>query len=273
MEFTKYQALGNDYLVIDPGHVDFEPTYESVRLLCDRHFGVGADGILFGPIGPVRPGDPVRLRIFNSDGTECEKSGNGLRMFALYTATRYPVGDRFVIHTLAGDSPVWVRDLASGVVEVDMGRPRIEAVSEPLDVDGRRLGVTRVDIGNPHTVVPAAAISRDLACELGPRIARHPTFPEGSNVQFMKVVDDGVIEIEIWERGAGYTLASGSSSCAAAAAAHVLGLVGDAVEVRMPGGTIAITFRPDGAVTMVGPAQEVATGRLADAFQARLATC
>ena len=250
--------------------------------MCDRHFGVGGDGILLGPIGPVEKGRAAELRIFNSDGSECEKSGNGIRMFALYLASHYVSDDEFVIHTLAGDAPVQVRDFAAGIVRVDMGRPLFDAadipvlgmrgpvIAQPLEVGGRQLTVTCVNIGNPHTVVPLEEISPELAHELGPVIARHPRFPHGSNVQFLQVIDSQTIKIEIWERGAGYTLASGSSSCAAASAARALGLIGDAVEVRMPGGVIEIGIAADGTVTMTGPAQQIATGHLAPEFRRQL---
>ncbi|GAA1991598.1 diaminopimelate epimerase [Amycolatopsis minnesotensis] len=275
MDFVKYQALGNDYLVVDPRLTGFEPTPEAVRLLCDRHFGVGADGVLLGPIGPCDPGavqDPVRLRIFNSDGSECEKSGNGLRMFALYLTEHYRYPARFALRTIAGTAPVGVLDPIAGVVEVGMGKARLTAVDEAFTAGGRELRVTRVDVGNPHAVVPLAEISPELARELGPAIGRHPSLPEGSNVQLVRVLGRGAIEIEIWERGAGYTLASGSSGCAAAAAVRTLGLVGDTVEVRMPGGAIEIRIEDD-EITMTGTARPVASGRFAPAFRAALDGC
>jgi diaminopimelate epimerase len=281
-DFARYHALGNDYLIIDPRHTDYSPTPDSVRLLCDRHFGVGADGVLYGPIGPVEAHRPVELRIFNSDGGECEKSGNGIRMFALYLAAHYLDAEEFTVRTGAGDTPVWVRDLARGIVRVDMGRPRYDAgdipvlgghgamIAQPLVVDGREYTVTCVNIGNPHTVVPMDEISAGLANLLGPRIARHPRFPTGTNVQFLRVLGRRSIEIEIWERGAGYTLASGSSSCAAASAAHVLGLVDEVIEVRMPGGVLDIEITRGGGVTMTGTAEHVVTGAFAPAFRSRL---
>ncbi len=281
-DFTKYHALGNDYIVVDPHDFDFSPTPESVRLMCDRHFGIGGDGVLFGPVGRVEKGRAAELRIFNSDGSECEKSGNGLRMFALYLAGRYTSEESFVIHTLAGDAPVQVRDPIRGIVAVDMGRPLFDAadvpvlglrgpvIARPLAVGGRRLTVTCVNIGNPHTVVPLRDISPELAHELGPAIARHPRFPRGSNVQFLRVIDDQTIRIEIWERGAGYTLASGSSGCAAASAARALGLVGDAVRVQMPGGVVEVASKADGTVTLTGAAEQVAAGRFAPGFRRQL---
>ncbi len=280
--FARYQALGNDYIVIDPHHADFSPRPQAVRLLCDRHFGVGGDGILFGPVGHVEQGRAVELRIFNSDGSECEKSGNGIRIFALYLANHYLKDDEFVIHTLAGDTPVRVQDFARGIIRAQMGRPLFDAadipildvrgpvIAQPLEAGGRALTVTCVNIGNPHTVVPLPEISAELAHELGPVIARHPRFPRGSNVQLLQVLDRRRIRIEIWERGAGYTLASGSSSCAAASAARALGLVGDAVEVKMPGGVIEIGFAADGTVTMTGSAQQIAVGQLAPGFRGQL---
>jgi diaminopimelate epimerase len=270
MDFAKYHALGNDYIIIDPHCLELMPTPETILLLCNRHFGIGADGVLLGPIGLVSEAEPVQLRIFNSDGSECEKSGNGLRIFALYLAEHYLTGDRFVIHTLAGDSPVCVRDIGTGIVQVGMGRPRFDTVAQPLEVNGRELNLTSVDMGNPHAVIPMARISPELAHELGPAIGRNVRFPNGTNVQLMRVLDRHAIEIEIWERGAGYTLASGSSSCAAAAAAHTLGLVDNTVDVRMPGGTIQIEIGSGGEITMTGTAQPVVSGRLAAAFRAHL---
>lgn len=281
-DFAKYQALGNDYVVVDPRHCDFRPDGDSVRLLCDRHLGVGADGVLLGPNAPVLPGRPVELRIFNSDGSECEKSGNGIRMFALYVAEHYLAEKEFVVRTTAGDTPVEICDFGGGIVRADMGRPVFDApaipvlgiegpvIAQSLMVDGREVTITCVNIGNPHTVVVLPQISPELARSLGPRIARHPRFPEGTNVQLLRVVDRNTIEIEIWERGAGYTLASGSSSCAAVSAAHALGMVDESVTVRMPGGTIDIAIGPGGGVTMTGVAEQVAVGSFAPAFRDRL---
>jgi diaminopimelate epimerase len=281
-DFVKYQALGNDYIVVDPNRVQFLPTAESVRLLCDRHFGIGGDGVLLGPVARAGPGPRVDLRIFNSDGSECEKSGNGIRMFALYVAEHYLDDQEFTVHTSAGDSRVEICDAARGVVRVEMGVPSFDAsnvpvsglsgpaIAWPLTLEGRSLTVTSVNVGNPHTVVPLEEISAALAHELGPKISRHPRFPDGSNVQLLRVIDRATIQLEIWERGAGYTLASGSSSCAAASAARALDLVDDRVRVLMPGGELQIALAGDGAVTMTGAAEQVATGEFSPAFRRRL---
>jgi diaminopimelate epimerase len=273
-DFTKYQALGNDYLVIHPDRVAPEPAPGWVRLLCDRHFGIGADGLLLGPIDR-RPGRPVWVRIFNADGGECERSGNGLRIFALHLAKHHGYRGEFEIRTIAGDTPVRLLaadpDAGTATVSVAMGRPRVDALAEPVTAGGERLSVTRVHNGNPHAVVPVGEPSERLARRLGPQLTTSPHSPERTNVQFLQVIDRASVRIEIWERGAGYTLASGSSGCAAASAAHALGLVDAHVEVRMPGGAMHVEIAEDGAVTMTGPAEEVASGRFAPALLARLA--
>lgn len=284
-DFVKYQALGNDYLVIDPQRIDLlglPSTAQAARLLCDRHFGVGADGILLGPVGAVRDGEPVVLRAFNSDGSVCGRSANGLRIFALYLSQYHQGARDVLIRTLAGDTAVRIEDLDEGIARVEMGRPTFEAadipaqdlpgpvVTRPLDVAGRQLQVTCLNNGNPHTVVPLPEVSAALAHELGPLIAGHPAFPERTNVQFMRVLDRETVEIEIWERGAGYALASGSSACAAASAAHALGLVDHAVRVRMPGGVFETTIDAQGAVTLSGASEQVAAGFLAPRLRAHL---
>ncbi|NYS17916.1 diaminopimelate epimerase [Streptomyces sp. SJ1-7] len=290
-DFFKYQALGNDYVVIDPRCTDVPVSPESVRLVCDRHFGIGADGVLHGPLEEPRPGVPVPLALFNSDGSVCERSGNGLRMFALHLAEREPErwagGAPFTLRTGAGDSPVQILDRAAGVVRVGLGKPTFDAaalpllnedgspaegptLSVPLTVGERKLTVTALHNGNPHTVVPVAEPTAELARTLGPEIAGHARFPHRTNVQFLRVVSRGVLEIEVYERGAGYALASGSSACAAASAARELGLCDDQMEVRMPGGSVTVTLAPDGSVTLTGDAHQVASGVFAPPLRALL---
>lgn len=280
-DFYKYHALGNDYLVIEPGAAGAELNEAGIRLICDRHFGLGSDGILYGPI---REGDRLRVRILNPDGSEAEKSGNGVRIFAKYLWDRGYVGPKsFCLETLGGRVGVEILDERANLIKVDMGavtfqsglipvagEPR-EVVDEPLAVGGEELRVTCVSIGNPHCVIPEAKISPERACALGPLIERHPIFPKRINVQFLQVLDRSNIRIEIWERGAGYTLASGSSSCAAASAAHRLGLVESALRVHMPGGAIDIGIEPDGHVFMTGGVTGVARGEFAEDLKRQLA--
>ena len=270
MRFHKYHALGNDYLVIEGGEA-LSPGI--VQRICDRHFGLGSDGLLLE--AAPGPGATFGLRIVNPDGSEAEKSGNGLRIFARYLFDAGRVsGAPFSVDTPGGRVECQIRDggrrvfVRMGEATFDSARipvagPPRDVVGEVLDVDGERLQFTAVSIGNPHCVIHLPAISRDLALRLGPRLEVHPLFPNRINVQFVQVVDRGRIRIEIWERGAGYTFASGSSSCAAAAASVRLGLCNADITVEMPGGALAIGVGPGYALNMLGPVSRVASGELA----------
>ena len=281
MKFFKYHALGNDYLVIDPKDFPGELTEQSVRVICHRNFGVGSDGILWGPL----PSEKSRfaLRIFNPDGSEAEKSGNGLRIFSRFLWDQKRVGsEEFSIQTPGGQVNATV--LAGGQsVRVEMGR--VSFWSDAIPVTGTRREVLREDItagdrvfsfcaatiGNPQCVIPLPEIGAGLARQYGPLLEAHPNFPKRTNVQFLQVLDRKNIRIEIWERGAGYTLASGSSSSAAAAVAHKLGLVDGSLQVHMPGGVIAIEVGADFSILMTGPVAKVAEGVMSpELFQTRV---
>lgn len=279
-DFHKYHALGNDYIVIDPNRAAINLTPDAVRMVCHRNFGIGSDGILSGP---HLEGGVIRLRIFNPDGSEAEKSGNGIRIFARYLIDAGYVQQRqFEIVTPGGRVSVEVMDETAGLIKVDMGivtflsdkipvrDPVREIVNEPLEVGGHTYRVTCLSIGNPHCVMPLEVISPELAQRIGPAVERHAQFPNRINVQLMKVLDRNSIQIEIWERGTGYTLASGSSSCAAASAAFRLGLVDRDVMVRMPGGSIDINIRDDGHVFMTGAVSGIMRGEFMDDLRARL---
>ena len=273
--FSKYHALGNDYIVIEPSHWPNVFTTSEIIRICHRHFGIGSDGILWGPL-PAEGGAAFSLRIFNPDGSEAQKSGNGLRIFCRYLFDRGLVQHApFKVHTKGGVVEATVH--ASGhSVTVDMGwvsfdSTRIpvsgearEVIRETLTVGGETLSFSSATIGNPHCVVERPATSTADVHRLGPLIETHPMFSERTNVQFLTVRDRSNIGIEIWERGAGYTLASGSSASAAAAVAHRLGLVDNTVTVHMPGGTIEIKIGESYAITMTGPVTKVADGVLAD---------
>ena len=275
MFFLKYHALGNDYLVIDPAHWPDEFTTSEIIRICHRNFGIGSDGILWGPL-PAEGGAPFSLRIFNPDGSEAQKSGNGLRIFCRYLFDRGLVQHApFKVHTPGGVVAATVHEGGRSIT-IEMGRVSFDSVRIPvagdarqviretLSVDGEALTFTSATIGNPHCVVERPATSTADVHRLGPLIERHALFPERTNVQFLTVRDRNNIAIEIWERGAGYTLASGSSASAAAAVAHRLGLVDNAVNVHMPGGTIDIKIGENYAITMTGPVTKVADGVLAD---------
>jgi diaminopimelate epimerase len=269
-DFFKYQGLGNVYLVVDPQKSNLQPTGDGSRLLCDWHYGIGGDGVLYGPI--LVDGLPG-MRIFNPDGSEAEKSGNGIRIFARYLyEQKYLSETRFRIATLGGVVEVELLDAQAGLIRVDMGEytflssqipaagPERQMVDERLEAGGKLWRICGVSIGNPHCVAFCGEISKQLALEYGPLVENHSLFPRRTNVQFARIIDRQNIEIEIWERGAGYTLASGSSSCAAAAAAHRLGMVDNQVQVRMPGGILDI-FLNDNRAMLTGPVVKIAEGQ------------
>ena len=274
MKFSKYHALGNDYLVIDPQDWPSPLTPLQIKLICHRNFGVGSDGILLGPL----PSDQARfaLRIFNPDGSEAEKSGNGLRIFSRYLWDRQRVkNEEFNIQTPGG--VVKARVLDDGkTVRVEMGQvsfqseripvtgPPREVINEKITAGGRTFTFCAATIGNPHCVIPLPEISAEMAKQYGPLLETDAHFPKRTNVQFLKVLDRKNIQIEIWERGAGNTLASGSSSSAAAAVAHKLGFCDPSITVHMPGGTISIEIGDGFSILMTGSVAKVSEGTISE---------
>jgi diaminopimelate epimerase len=270
--FAKYHALGNDYIVIEPTEFAGELTPDQIQRICARHHGVGADGILLGPYPDTDAN--FGLRLFNPDGGEFEKSGNGLRIFSRYLYDRGLVGTQpFTVSTPGGVVTSRVRQggrsatIEMGTISFDSRQipvrgPAREVLDETIEIGGQTLRYSAATIGNPHCVILCDHVSAQTAQELGPPIETDARFPNRINVQFMVVLDRGKIQIEIWERGVGYTLASGSSSCAAAAVAHRLGFCDAQVAVQMPGGVIDISIGGDGTVTMDGPVTKVCEGAL-----------
>ncbi|MEM8867405.1 MAG: diaminopimelate epimerase [Verrucomicrobiota bacterium] len=271
MTFEKYHALGNDYLVLDPKNAAELPSEKDIVRICHRNFGLGSDGILYGPL-PTEKAD-FGLRIMNPDGSEAEKSGNGLRIFARYLFDCKKVStEPFTVDTLGGIVTCVISEGAESII-VDMGNVRFgqkeipsetleqpePAIGEEITVNGNTYLGYIADIGNPHFVIPLPEISEELTSRDGAALEVHKLFPNRTNVQFLKAIDRNNIQIEIWERGAGYTLASGSSSSAAAAVAHRIGLCDRDITVHMPGGTIGIHISDGYAIRMQGPATRVAT--------------
>ncbi len=269
MKYTKYHALGNDYLVLDPKDGPL-PEQEEIVRICHRNFGLGSDGILYGPLKTDKA--DFGLRIINPDGSEAEKSGNGLRIFARYLHDSSTVkNDAFTVDTLGGLVTCQVSECADSIT-VDMGRVEFSAegttadtedtkngsIGQDLSFNGKTQTVYIADIGNPHCVVVQDEISAKQAKKDGAAIELHANFPNRTNVQFLKILDRNNIQIEIWERGAGYTLASGSSSSAAAAVAHRIGLCDCDITVHMPGGQIKIQIGDNYSVRMTGPTTRVA---------------
>jgi len=276
MKFSKYHALGNDYLVIRPQELQVGFNQELIRRICHRNYGPGSDGILLGPF--ETPAADYGLRIFNPDGGEAEKSGNGLRIFARWLVDQGFAKERtFTVETRGGVVACIVS--ADGrFVKVEMGRvsfdsraipvsgPAREVLRETIAVNGESLTYCAATIGNPHCVVLFEEPTANTARRYGPAIERDERFPNKTNVQFMQVLDRANIRIEIWERGAGYTLASGSSSVAAAAVARKLGLCDGNIQVHMPGGQLAIEVGSDFYVSQSGPVSKIYDGIPAPEF-------
>lgn len=274
MKFTKYHALGNDYIVVDNKDLKKEITQHQIKIICDRHYGMGSDGILYGPLNSQT--SDFALRIFNPDGSEAEKSGNGLRIFSRYLWDCELVKDRrFSIETKGGEVFAQVHSNGQSVA-VDMGQVRFTHESigmptiEPESIQGSDQNFTyyRANVGNPHCVIPVADLSKAMAMTYGKVIENDSRFKNRTNVQFLKVIDRHNIQIEIWERGAGYTLASGSSSTASAAVAYALGFCESSISVHMPGGKIEIDLTKQFEATMKGAVCRIGHGEIAqEAFQ------
>jgi diaminopimelate epimerase len=257
-DFVRSHGLGNDYLVMDPA---FEFTPERVRLICHRNLGVGSDGIL---VVSKNPAADFAVRILNPDGSEAEKSGNGLRIFAKFLYDHgYTNKREFTVHTLGGIVKVQLLDDG---VRVEMGRATIDRKLTRLDVVGE---VTALSVGNPHCVVIVPELKPELL-KLGPIIETHPAFPNRTNVQFAQIIDRANVRALIWERGAGHTLASGSSSCAVATACYDKGLVDGGVTVQMEGGNLTIELDRDLNLVMTGPVEEICTGNFSADLRRRL---
>ena len=280
--FFRGHGLGNDYVVMDPKELTFKLTPKTIKAICDRNWGLGSDGIL--SLISSKKAD-FGLRIFNPDGSEAEKSGNGLRIFARYLhATGKTKKKRFTVETKGGLVRIDLHvdrhgDAAAATVEMGVATFKPEAlpcsldvpelIQQPIEAAGHSLLFTGVSVGNPHCVVFKPSKEpwlREELLKIGPALENHPLFPKRTNVQLAVQTGPKEIFILIWERGAGETQASGSSSCAVASAAVRLGLVKSPVTVKMPGGVLNIDVAPDFGLTMKGPVAEVARGTLSPSF-------
>jgi diaminopimelate epimerase len=273
LEFTKMHGAGNDFIVLDGIRDRLPPLEPLAARLCDRHFGIGADQLLV--VRPSRSAD-FRMQIYNADGSQVEMCANGIRACFLYLREHgFTTADQIRVETLAG--VVTPRAAGPGRVTVEMGRPvlapekipttlgdgRGPVLEAPLEVDGESLRVSSVSMGNPHAVIFVADPERAPVETLGPRIERHPAFPNRVNVEFASPVGRRRIRQRTWERGTGETLACGSGACAVAVVSMLRGLVERTVTVELRGGELEIAWPDDGApVSMTGPAAEVFSGRI-----------
>jgi diaminopimelate epimerase len=287
-DFFKGHGLGNDYIALEMAGVGMELTPLAVRLICDRHVGVGSDGILARV--PSASAD-FGVRIFNPDGSEAEKSGNGLRIFAAYLLEDGHVHERrpFTVETPGGTVRMEVLSRSDdGVlqVEVEMGTasfrsadvglpgPDRETDHEPLELEsGDVVHINTVSVGNPHCVVFQDELDLEALRRRAPQISTHASFARGVNVQFAVPAEPDALDAWVWARGAGETRASGSSACAVAAAAVRRGMVSERqVAVRMPGGTLHVHVREDWSLVLRGPVESVHRGSFTEGMRRRLET-
>ncbi len=272
----KYHGLGNDYLVLDPIKNTLALQSRNIEMLCRRNFGVGADGLLYGPIWE---NGKIKVRVFNSDGSEAEQSGNGVRIFAKYLLDEGYIRERkFALDLQAGGVEVEFLQEDGSIMRVNMGRPVYAGPQLPLNgLDGEVVNAhlrfwdndyntTCLSVGNPNCVIMMEEVTPQKAKSLGPYVERSPYFPNRMNMQLCKVIDRNNLVIEIYERGAGYTLASGTGACAAAAAAKRMGLVDEKVTVHMQGGDLTVEIDETGSIYMTGSVKLVGTFTLAEHF-------
>ncbi|MBI4298446.1 MAG: diaminopimelate epimerase [Chloroflexi bacterium] len=285
MKFTKIQGAGNDYLFIDARNKEDAYNWPSLsRAMSDRHFGVGADGIILALNSDKAP---IRMRIFNADGSEGEVCGNGIRGLAKYVLERGIVPPDTMpleVETMRGIlsvKPTWDKDKVHRC-QVLMGEPSFKpelipviipqaiqhperwkekVIDYPLDVQGRNLGITCVSMGNPHAVVFLEGPVDEFPLEqIGPKVERHPLFPRRVNFEIANVLGRDRIKARVWERGSGITLACGTGACAVAVASRLHGFTDDTVEVALPGGLLTVQWPVHGQVLLEGPTQEVFEG-------------
>lgn len=272
LQFTKMHGLGNDFVVIDAINqaVDMTPTL--ARQLADRRFGVGCDQLLLVE-RPQLGGTDFHYRIFNADGSEVEQCGNGARCFAVFVREQ-GLTDKTEIPVGTAKGPIRLFIEANGQVRVNMGPPRLvpadipfiadaQAAQYPLDVEGQPWTIGAVSMGNPHAVFVVDDVATAPVETLGALVESHPRFPQRVNVGFMAVRDRSHVDLRVYERGAGETLACGTGACAAVVAGRLQGLLDETVTVQLPGGSLVISWSTDNEpVWMTGPATRVFDGRM-----------
>ena len=275
----KYHGLGNDYLVFDPNKNELELNEANVKMICNRNVGLGSDGILEGPL----LGEHLAVKIWNPDGSVAEKSGNGVRIFAKYLKDAgYVQKKNYELMTDGGIVEITYLNEEGSRLRISMGK--LSFVSEEIPVIGERREVinedmvfgnnlypaTCVSVGNPHCVIPMPEISKELVCKIGVHSESARYFPERVNTEIMKVTDRNNIAIETYERGAGYTMATGTGACAAAAVAYKLGLTENKMLVHMPGGDLQVEIADDWNVYITGDVFYIAEIKLSTEFSEML---
>lgn len=273
--FVKMHGLGNEYIVLDSTNIDFKLTTTAIRRLCNIHFGIGSDGIVMKV--PSTKAD-FGFRVFNPDGSEAEKSGNGLRILCKYLFDyKYANKRQFSVETLTDIVYADIVEEKNGkatLIQVDMGKAiftsrdipvnsdKPEFIGQMITAGDKEFEVNCVSVGNPHCVVVKQELDEKEIRQYGPLLENHPMFPNRINVQFARILSDHDAQILIWERGAGYTLASGSSSCAASSVLVKRGLIKGDLTMHMQGGNLKIQIDGDWNIRMTGEVREIASGVL-----------
>ena len=278
--FVKSHGLGNDYIVLDSDKIDFELTQDLIKKICDVHYGIGSDGILVKYDSDVAD---FKLRIFNPDGSEAEKSGNGLRIFCKFLYDYgYTDNEEFTVETKGGIVKAKIEEKnrfgKAKIITVDMGKAifnakqipvntdKEEFMSEKITVGDKEFEVSCVSVGNPHCVIIKENLDEEEIKKYGPMIENHPLFPNRINVQFVKPISRNEAQILIWERGAGFTYASGSSSCGVASVLVKKGLTDREIKIKMIGGELKISIDEDWNIKMTGEVQEICSGYISREF-------
>tara|TARA_B100000674_G_scaffold111805_2_gene83078 strand:+ start:6256 stop:7101 length:846 start_codon:yes stop_codon:yes gene_type:complete len=277
INFVKSHGLGNDYIVIDGKEVNYSLKKREIIRLCNRNYGIGSDGILM--LCKSKNAD-FGLKIYNPDGSQAEKSGNGLRIFSAFLFDHKYVKNKKIIsiETKGGlvKSKFIKKNKNKSIFNVEMGNATFlnnkipvkikdknnSCLNKEINLKNKKFIFNAVSVGNPHCVIFLNKISKDLAKEYGPLIETHRFFPNKINVQFVKIINKSTVNIEIWERGAGYTLASGSSSCGVVSVGYKLGLLNSNVKVQMPGGNLNISIDNNFKLKMEGPVEEICSGKI-----------
>jgi len=277
IKFVKMQGLGNDFVLVEGSEISkYDMEYSEIsQKICDRHFGVGADGLIVVNPPEIKAKTDTSWKIFNSDGTEPQMCGNGIRCFAKYVYDKKIVKKKkFTVSTLAGTIVPEIQD--NGEVKVDMGEPIFETekipvcgiksktvINQPIEIKNKKFNFTAVSMGNPHCIIFTDEDGSALAQSLGPEIEKYKLFPEKTNVEFVKILTRNNIKIDVWERGCGITLACGTGACASVVAGIVNNLLDNTVIANLPGGKLEIQWKSDKStnnVFMTGPAEYVFYG-------------
>ncbi len=275
--FVKSHGLGNEYIVLDNENIDFNLTENAIRRICNVNYGIGTDGVLLKVLSDKAD---FGLKIYNPDGSEAEKSGNGLRIFCKFLYDyKFIKSKNFTVETPGGIVNAEIieeENRRAKTIRIDMGRAIFTSRQIPVDSDeeeflahkitagDKQYEVNCVSVGNPHCVIITDKLDIDEIKKYGPLLENHSLFPNRINVQFVKIISENLVEVLIWERGAGYTLASGSSSCAVASVLVKRGLADRHIIVKMQGGLLTIEIDKNWNIRMTGEVREIASGALSD---------